>query len=293
MTTFQPGILAPPPPHARYLSFRTQVEVDIGPSLAALASHCDGEEIVVGLGEPVTSALDRTISGLRSFAPLTGPQVSVPATQIALWCWLRGTDRGTLLHRARKLESLLAETFVLEETIEAFVHRDSRDLTGYEDGTENPEGDKALETAFVAGAGPGLDGSSFVAVQRWIHDFGSFDSMTQTERDNTIGRRIEDNEEIEDAPASAHVKRTAQEDFDPEAFVLRRSMPWSDRTAAGLMFVAFGKSLDAFEAQMRRMVGLDDGIVDGLFRFTRPVTGSALWCPPVADGKLDLRALGR
>jgi hypothetical protein len=31
---------------------------------------------------------------------------------------------------------------------------------------------------------------------------------------------------------------------------------------AGLMFVAFGKSHDAFEAQMRRMAGLDDGILD-------------------------------
>ena len=35
----------------------------------------------------------------------------------------------------------------------------------------------------------------------------------------------------------------------------------------------------------------EDGIVDGLFRFTRPLTGGFYWCPPVADGRLDLRAL--
>ena len=57
------------------------------------------------------------------------------------------------------------------------------------------------------------------------------------------------------------------------------------------MFVAFGSSHDAFGAQMRRMVGLDDGIVDGLFRFSRPVTGSYYWCPPVTDGHLDLSRL--
>ena len=34
---------------------------------------------------------------------------------------------------------------------------------------------------------------------------------------------------------------------------------------AGLMFVAFGKSLQAFEQQMRRMAGQDDGIVDAMF----------------------------
>ena len=115
--------------------------------------------------------------------------------------------------------------------------------------------------------------------------------MTEDERDNIIGRRQSDNEELEDAPESAHVKRTAQESFDPEAFVVRQSMPWSDPDSEGLVFVAFGHTLDAYEAQLRRMVGLDDGIVDDLFQFSRPVSGGYYWCPPVADGKLDLSVL--
>jgi len=56
--------------------------------------------------------------------------------------------------------------------------------------------------------------------------------------------------------------------------------------------VAIGKSLDAYEAQLRRMTGEEDGITDATFRFSRPISGSYFWCPPVADGKLDLRALG-
>ena len=54
------------------------------------------------------------------------------------------------------------------------------------------------------------------------------------------------------------------------------------------MFVAFGHSHDAFEAQLRRMVGEDDGIVDALFDFTRPVTGAYFRCPPLKAGKLVL-----
>ncbi len=73
--------------------------------------------------------------------------------------------------------------------------------------------------------------------------------------------------------------------------MLRRSMPWADEDGEGLVFVAFGKSFDAFEAVMRRMVGLEDGIVDALFDFTRPVLGAYFWCPPVADGVLDLSTL--
>jgi len=129
-------------------------------------------------------------------------------------------------------------------------------------------------------------------VQQWVHDLDRFESMSQSQRDYTFGRRLADNEEIEDAPDSAHVKRTAQEDFDPEAFVVRRSMPWATADSEGLVFVAFGKSFDAFEALLNRMMGQDDGVMDGLFTFTHPVTGSYFWCPPMKNGQLDLRAVG-
>ena len=39
-------------------------------------------------------------------------------------------------------------------------------------------------------------------------------------------------------------------------------------------------------------VGMDDGISDGQFRFSRPLTGCYFWCPPVSGGKLDLTVLG-
>jgi putative iron-dependent peroxidase len=40
------------------------------------------------------------------------------------------------------------------------------------------------------------------------------------------------------------------------------------------------------------MTGQEDGILDGLFRFSHPVSGSYFWCPPVRDGKIDLSAVG-
>src|SRR5436309_2502429 len=135
-------------------------------------------------------------------------------------------------------------------------------------------------------------GASFAAVQQWVHDLDKFAALPRKQQDDTIGRRKSDNKELGNAPLSAHVKRTAQESFSPEAFVLRRSMPWADATHAGLVFVAFGRSLDAFEAQLKRMVGAEDGTADALFSLTRPVTGVYLWCPPVKKGRIDLRAIG-
>ena len=87
------------------------------------------------------------------------------------------------------------------------------------------------------------------------------------------------------------MKRTAQESFEPEAFILRRSMPWAEGMSAGLMFVAFGKSFAAFEAQLNRMLGHDDDIQDAIFNFTKPINGAYFWCPPMKNEKLDLTAL--
>jgi putative iron-dependent peroxidase len=216
----------------------------------------------------------------------------MPATHGALWCWLRGDDRGDLLHLTRRVQAAVDGALALEQVIEAFRHGAGLDLSGYVDGTENPVGDAAVQAAVAAGQGAGLDGGSFVAVQQWLHDFGQFDAMSPREQDQAIGRRRSDNVELDDAPASAHVKRTAQESFEPEAFMLRRSMPWAEGQHSGLVFVAFGKSFEAFEAQLRRMIGAEDGITDAIFRFTRPVTGAYFWCPPMRNGRLDLRALG-
>jgi putative iron-dependent peroxidase len=292
MKSCQPGILAEVPRLARYLSFTLKPDVATDTVRRLVQERLNRQHCVVGFGLELIMALDQDLPGLKPFPVLCGPAFTVPATPSALWIWLQGDDRGDLLQLGRQLAHDLSEAFVLHKVIDAFQFRDSRDLTGYEDGTENPEGEDAVKAGIVQGQGAGMDGSSFVAVQQWIHDLDHFQSLPQAERDNIMGRRLSDNEELDDAPPSAHVKRTAQEDFEPEAFILRRSMPWADEHQAGLVFVAFGHSLDAFEALLRRMTGKDDGICDGLFRFSQPVSGSYYWCPPVKDGQLDLRLLG-
>lgn len=292
MSDFQPGILAPIPAASRYLSFRISHPEHAASVLAALRDALDGVDTVIGLGPSLVQALDRKIDGLKEFPELSVPGAPVPSTPAALWVWLRADDLGAATVRSRDIERLVAPAFELDAAANAFRYADDRDLSGYEDGTENPEGDEALEVAFVSGKGAGLDGASFVAVQQWVHDFGKMREIPGDEMDRVIGRRKDDNEELEDAPAYAHVKRTEQESVKPEAKVLRRSSPWADERRAGLYFVAFGHSFRAFEVQMRRMIGATDGVHDGLFRFTQPITGSFFWCPPVKGGKLDLSALG-
>lgn len=292
MSHYQPGILATPvPPHARHMFFALQSIEVLPAALDKLMTLVDGKSAVVGFGESLVKALHAQIDGLRVFPAMAGVGVDNPSTQQALWCWLHGADRGELLNRSNTLEAALAPAFRRVQMNETFRHQTGHDLTGYKDGTENPHDEAAVAAALLGEGAEGLVGGSFAAIQQWQHDFKGFNAMSAHERDHIMGRRLSDNEELDDAPISAHVKRTAQESFAPEAFVVRRSMPWIEGDRAGLMFLAFGFSLDAFEAQLRRMSGLEDGITDGLYRMSRPVTGGYYWCPPLKDGYLDLRAL--
>jgi putative iron-dependent peroxidase len=290
MKTVQNGILSGETLLARYMTFNV---IDIQAAkdcLTEFRSMVNGESVIAGFGLSLMSAFGADIKGLHSMPVNSSSGIDIPSTPCAMWVWLRGSDRGELFHRSRSIEELLVSAFELTDVVDSFQYDDCRDLSGYVDGTENPEGDNAFNAAIVTGQGKGLDGSSFVAVQQWLHDFDMLDSMTVAEKDNSIGRHISDNEEF-DAPEFAHVKRTAHESFEPEAFIVRRSMPWAEGMNAGLMFVAFGKSFAAFEAQFNRMLGHDDKIQDAIFNFTKPITGAYFWCPPMKDGMLDLSVL--
>lgn len=264
----QPAILGPVPAHARFLFLNLK-----GEARTALSELIPADDLVIGLGPALLSKLGVSVDGVRPMPDI------VATTPTDLCIRIQGSDPGVVLHRERALRSQL-RSFEQIDAVSGFMHADSRDLSGYIDGTENPTGDDATRVAQQD------DGSSVLAIQRWEHNFAALDAMSKTQKDHAIGRERVSNDELEDAPESAHVKRTAQEDFDPEAFTVRRSMPWRDQRGAGLVFVSFSATLDPFEAQLRRMLGEDDGIVDALFQFTKPVTGAVYWCPAVRDGAL-------
>jgi putative iron-dependent peroxidase len=282
----QPSILADAPPLGRSIVFRLAPDSDLRSALGRLRNAWQLDAGVIAIGDPVVRALGKEMPGLMTFPGLSGAAFSVPSTQQALWIFLRGKDRGALFDATEKVRACLNPAFELQDLVDTFVYAGGRDLTGYEDGTENPKGNNAADAALLSGPA-GTAGSSFVAVQRWVHDLKHFNTFPGQERDAMIGRRKDTNEEITDAPESSHVKRTAQEGFDPPAFMWRRSMPWAGANEQGLEFIAYVESLSRFDRMLRRMVGLEDGVADALFRFSRAVTGGYYWCPPIQNNRLD------
>ena len=168
MANAQPGILGAIPRLARYLTFSQRPELDPRAesdpraALAALADAVDGEELVVGIGRSLALYLGCDIDGLRVFPGHAGVGFEVPSTPAALWCWIRGNDRGEILHRSRRVQRTVAPAFAVDEVTDAFQYRTALDLTGYEDGTENPQGDAAVE----AFRGLSLDRGLAVVVDR-------------------------------------------------------------------------------------------------------------------------------
>ena len=278
----QKGILDDLPREARYYILTVSDKTVLQEAVKKFKTHIDGKEAVAGFSKSLLDELGAVYPDFTDFPEMDAQGIQVPSTPGDLWLWIRGEDRGDIIHKSRELLTILKPAFKIYSVTEAFKYSKGLDLTGYEDGTENPEGEEAMNTAIMA------DGSSFAAVQKWTHDFPAFDAMSEDEKDNCIGRRLSDNEEIDDAPESAHVKRTAQEDFEPEAFLVRRSMPWTDGLSEGLNFVAFTADLRSYEVQMTRMSGAEDGIRDALFRFTKPVSGNYFWCPPVSKDGLEI-----
>jgi putative iron-dependent peroxidase len=145
---------------------------------------------------------------MHAFPSFPGAPVAVPSPPADLWCWIRGDDRGRLILRADQIKALLDDAFECVDETDAFRHGSGRDLTGYEDGTENPTVQDAIDTAFVANAPQGIEGSSFVAIQKWSHDLQLFNPLPARERDEVMGRHIRDNSEMDDAPKCAHVNLT-------------------------------------------------------------------------------------
>ena len=188
MSPVQNAVLADVPAVGRYVFF-TLVSPDMAQvrqSMVRLVAmpELEGEQwVLVGLGPELVQVFGAKVPGLRSFDALTGVGVSVPSTPSVMLCWLRGHDLGDLVHLTRHLQNALAPPRRMTQVVDAFRHNrgpngHGRDLTGYEDGTENPQGDGAMAAAVLQAAGPGLAGSSFMAVQLRLQDFETFDAMT-------------------------------------------------------------------------------------------------------------------
>ena len=247
-----------------------------------------GEELTctIGFGPAAWRAArpDLAPALLTAFPGVGGPNHSVPATGGDLCFHMKAARPDLLWELADRIHRRLADSARAIEEVHGFRYLDSRDLTGFVDGTANPEGDERAAAALVGAEDPDFLGGSYLLVQRWVHDLTRWRALSVSDQQEGIGRTKADDVELgEAAPPTAHIQRVEIEEDGRELAIYRQSFPYGpygSELESGLQFVAYCRRPMVFQRMLENMVGAsEDGLQDGLLDFTRAVSGAWFFAP--------------
>jgi putative iron-dependent peroxidase len=296
MPTPQPGILSTGGAHAYFLTLMVSDGAergavrrairDILPVAQALAANATAARLLctIGIGSGLWDRLspENRPAGLRPFRAVQSEGRVAPATGGDLLVQITSGRHDVNLDLAMELVRRLQPVATLTEEVHGFRYRDSRDLTGFIDGTENPKGKARTVAALIGEEDRPFAGGSYVAVQRYVHDLERWRRLDDREQERIIGRTKRSSVELPKSkkPDTAHISRVVIEREGKELQILRQSYPWGTVRESGLYFVAYTKSLDIFDLMLARMMGAaEDRRHDRLMEFTRAVTGATFFAP--------------
>jgi putative iron-dependent peroxidase len=207
---------------------------------------------------------------------------SMPATQHDLWLWVAGSAYNVVFDVTKAAITALAPLASLASEVAGWSYKESRDLTGFIDGTENPSLAEAPEVALVPEGLPGA-GGSVLLVQQWTHQAAAFEALPVEAQEKVIGRTKPDSTELAEevrGPAS-HVSRNVIEVDGVEQHIFRRNSPYGTATEHGTMFIGFSCEQGRLARMLSRMAGAEDGIRDALTLYTTAITGAYYFVPSV------------
>ena len=296
---FQSGIVANASPHALFVTLnRNELSSDQQiASLLAVIKQIPNIQLQAQASFPqaslhVTFAISSSFwdllklntkpAELIPFQEISNAVVSMPATNADVLLHIRSDQHDVNYHIALDLYQQFKPALKLNEMIHGFRYLDSRDLTGFVDGTENPEGDNREAVALVANNSE-FNGGSYVHLQKYQHNLESWEKMALKQQENSYGRTKADNIEYSSADKlpSAHTKRASAKNKEGESLeILRHSLPFGDLQNSGLLFASFGSSPENFNLMLQSMCSIDDaGSVDKILHVTSAVTGDAFFAP--------------
>lgn len=205
-----------------------------------------------------------------------------PATPADILLHIRSERRDLNFELAREVLATAGDALRLVEEVPGFRYFDMRDMTGFVDGTENPEGEERAGVALVDSSDPAGEGGSYVLLQRFVHDLATWSTLSQSEQEAVFGRTKDTDEELDDdnKPDSAHISRVVIEQDGEELEILRHSMPYGDSQKAGLVFIAYSARREIFDMMLDSMFDAQgEGVHDHLMDFTRAETGAFFFAP--------------
>jgi porphyrinogen peroxidase len=170
------------------------------------------------------------------------------------------------------------------DEVQGFRYFDDRDLIGFVDGTENPRGAAVVDAVLIADEDTAFEGGSYVIVQKYLHDLGTWNALPTETQERIIGRTKLSDIELDDSvkPTSAHSALTTIVENGKEIKILRDNMPFGRPAHGefGTYFIGYSRSPRTIEQMLENMfVGRPPGNYDRLLDFSRAVTGNLFFVP--------------
>ena len=291
----QSVIIPKPAPHSLFLTLKVKGKSkNLAAAIADIDRYIDKVRkygrvfSAISFGEAywkhITPSFDMIPEGIRTFNGIKG-DYSAPATGGDLFIHLNSKYADLNYEVAYNwLQPIRDELEVIHEQA-CTRYLDERDITGFIDGTENPEGSKARREVALIRSSDGnrlLAASSFVFVQSYQHRINKWRSLTTLKQEYVIGRTKAASIELgaDRKPPTAHISRVVIEENGEELEIVRHSMPYFKvKGSKGLVFVAYTKDLDIIEKMLSRMFGKADDLHDSLLEYTTPITGAMFFTP--------------
>jgi porphyrinogen peroxidase len=170
------------------------------------------------------------------------------------------------------------------DEVHGFRYFDDRDVIGFVDGTENPRGAAVADAVVIGDEDTEFAGSSYVIVQKYLHDLGAWNALSTEAQERIIGRTKLSDIELDDSikPTSAHNALTTIVENGKEVKILRDNMPFGRPAHGefGTYFIGYSRSPRTIEQMIENMfVGRPPGNYDRLLDFSRAVTGNLFFVP--------------
>ena len=136
--------------------------------------------VVTSIG---SDAWDRLFSGprpaeLHPFVEIKGGRHHAPSTPGDLLFHIRAESMDVCFELATKIVESMSGAVTIVDEVHGFKFFDNRDLMGFVDGTENPDGPIAVWATEIGDEDPDFAGGCYVHVQKYVHDMGSWNSLT-------------------------------------------------------------------------------------------------------------------
>ena len=218
---------------------------------------------------------------LAPFKAQRHEQRQAPSTPGDILIHIRSNRKDINFDLSRRITEKLGDSVLLEEEVSGFRYLDSRDITGFVDGTENPTGEDRSQVALIPEGQP-MAGGSYIQCQRYIHNLPLWNQCPVHQQEQVIGRTKKDDIEFAsaDKAPTAHIKRVNLKEDGESLEILRHSMPYGDSQEHGLFFIAYARTARHFDLMLKEMIHADEqGHYDHLMNYTQAVTGNAFFAP--------------